>query len=164
MYRTLIAALTLALTACGAKSTFQRPGDIFNPSATAYPFHYGSPYIDMFYRCTTPAGGGISIDGYTVTSPNQNLPPQNFQVTLSAWDAEGHKLTQHFTYGDDLAPDQFDPVPFEISLPAVAGAVEYDLYYDFYVADRGSGKLEEFGTVKNVCGGEYRRKAEPAGS
>ena len=162
MSRFLILALALALTAC-AKSTFQRPGDLFNPSAEAYPFHYGSPYIDMFYRCTTPEVGGVSINGYTATSMNQNLPPQNFSVILKAFNAKGQKLTERFAYGDDLAPDQFDPVPFEVSLQAVEGVARYDLYYSFVVRDERM-KTQQFGTVQDVCGNRWRRKEMPPAS
>jgi hypothetical protein len=124
---------------------------------------YGSPYIDMFWHCMSPEGGGVSIAGYVATSTNQNLPPQNFSVILKAYNAKGQKLTERFTYGDDLDPDQFEPVPLQVSLPAVAGAAKYDLYYDFFVRD-GRDKLEQFGTVKDVCGGRYRRKEVPPGS
>ena len=163
MYRSLIFSLALFLTACGPKSTFKRPADIYNPNPTAYPFHYGSPYVDIYWRCTTPEAGGLSVGGYTATSDNQNLPPQNFSVILKAFNAKGEKLTQRFVYGDSLNPDQFDPVPFEVSLPAVAGAAKYDLYYDFFVRD-GRDKLQQFGTVNDVCGGRYRRKEVPPGS
>ena len=163
MYRYLILAVALTLTACGPKSTFKRPADIYNPNPTAYPFHYGSPYIDMFWHCMSPEGGGVSIAGYVATSTNQNLPPQNFSVILKAYNAKGQKLTERFTYGDDLDPDQFEPVPLEVSLPAVSGVARYDLYYSFVVVD-GREKLQQFGTVKDVCGGRYRRKEVPPGS
>jgi len=153
MYRYLILAVALTVTACGG--TFKQPADLYNPNPTAYPFHYGSPYIDMFWHCMKPEGGGISIAGYVATSINQNLPPQNFSVILKAFNAKGQKLTERFTYGDNLSPGQFQPVPLEVSLPAVSGVARYDLYYSFVVVD-GREKLQQFGTVKDVCGGPPR--------
>jgi hypothetical protein len=165
MYRYLIIALALALalTACGPKSTFKQPANLLSPSPAEYPFHYGSPYIDMFWHCMSPEGGGISIAGYVMTSTNQNLPPQNFSVILKAFNAKGQKLTERFTYGDNLSPGQFQPVPLGVSLPAVSGVARYDLYYSFVVVD-GREKLQQFGTVNDVCGGRYRRKEVPPGS
>lgn len=163
MYRYLILALLLTMTACGAKSTFQRPANVYNPNTAEYPFHYGSPYIDMFWRCQTPKVGGVSTDGYAATSMNQNLPPQNFSVTLKAYSAKGQKLTEHFAYADDSAPDQFEPVPFEVSLQAVAGVARYDLYYSFVVVDPRQ-RIQQFGTVEDVCGARWLREATPPGS
>lgn len=155
MYRVLILALLLA--GCGA--TFQQPANLYNPSMERFPFVYSTPYVDLFWRCVTPeAGGGISVDGYTATSTNQQLPPQNFGITLKAFDADGQKLTERFSWGDDLAPDAFNPVPFEVAIPPVSGVARYDLYYSFYVTD-GREKLTQFGTVEDACGARWRRKA-----
>lgn len=155
MYRVLILAFLLA----GCGGTFQRPANLYNPSMERFPFYYGTPYVDLFWRCMTPeAGGGISVDGYTATSTNQQLPPQNFGVTLKAFDADGQKLTERFAWGDDLAPDAFNPVPFEVAIPAVSGVARYDLYYSFYVVD-GRQRLPQFGTVEDACGARWRRKA-----
>lgn len=162
-YLILPAALILFTAACGSPSTFKRPADIYSPTPTPYPSHYSSPYVDMFWRCQTPAAGGVSIDGYVATSLKQDLPPQNFQVTLSGRDATGQKLNERFAYGDNLIPDQFTPVPFEISLAGKAGAVRYDLYYSFYVIDERE-RLQQFGTVEDVCGARWLRKAAPPGS
>ena len=159
---TLPVVLTLVLTACGSPTTHTRPG-IYGPIPAPYPSHYSSPYIDMFWRCETPAGGGVRIDGYVATSLNQDLPPQSFQVTLSARDAKGKKLTEGFAYADNLSPDQFTPVPFEISLPGVTGAVAYELYYSFHVIDERK-QLQQFGTVKDVCGARWLRGSPPPGS
>jgi hypothetical protein len=155
MYRVLLLALLLA----GCGGTFQRPANLYNPSMERFPFHYGTPYVDLFWRCMTPeAGGGISVDGYTATSTNQGEPPQNFGVTLKAFDADGQKLTERFAWGDDLAPGAYDPVPFEVAIPAVSGVARYDLYYSFYVVD-GRQRLAQFGTVEDVCGARWRRTA-----
>lgn len=165
MYRYPIFPLALALvvTACGPRSTFKRPEDVYGPSSATYPSHYSSPYIDMFWRCQTPTAGAVSIDGYVATSLNQDLPPQNFSVTLKALNAKGQKLTERFAYGDNLAPDQFEPVPFEVSLQAIEGVVRYDLYYSFVVVDERQ-RVQQFGTVEDVCGARWLREAAPPGS
>lgn len=165
MYRYLIlpSALALIVAACGPPSTFKRPENIYSPNPTTYPSHYGSPYIDMFWHCQTPPAGGVSIDGYVATSLNQNLPPQNFGVTLKAFNAKGQQLTERFAYGDDLDPDQFEPVPFEVSLQAIEGVARYDIYYSFVYVDERQ-RNQQFGTVEDVCGGRWVREATPPGS
>ena len=164
MYRYVVLPLALALvvSACGPKSTFKQPVNIYNPNPATYPSQYSTPYIDMFWHCQTPPVGGVSIDGYVATSINQNLPPQNFSVILKAYNAKGQKLTERFSYGDDLDPDQFEPVPFEVSLQPIEGAARHDLYYAFVVIDQGD-RLQEFGTVEDVCGGRWAREATPPG-
>lgn len=161
-YLILPVVLILFLAACGSPSTYKRPG-IYGPIPTPYPSHYSSPYIDMFWRCENTTGGGVSIDGYVATSLHQDSAPQNFQVTLSARDTKGQKLDEGLAYADNLSPDQFTPVPFEISLPGVAGAVEYEMYYNFYVIDKRK-RLQQFGTVKDVCGARWLRGSSQPGS
>ncbi|MFQ5947028.1 MAG: hypothetical protein ACE5NC_12415 [Anaerolineae bacterium] len=157
MWRYVILIMALVAAGCASGGDFKRPANLYNPSLERFPFHYGTPYIDMFWRCTTPEAGGVGVDGYTATSTNQDEPPQNFGLTLQAFNADGQKLTERFAWGWDLIPDQFDPVPFQVAVPAAAGAVRYDFYYSFYVKD-GLSKLSQFGTVKDVCGQRWRRK------
>ena len=57
MYRYLILALALGVTACGPKSTFRQPVDIYNPPAE-YAYYYDALYADFFWRCVTPERGG----------------------------------------------------------------------------------------------------------
>jgi hypothetical protein len=161
MWRSAIVILALVLTGCAAGEDFKRPANLYDPDMARFPFHYGTPYVDLFWRCMTPEAAGISIDGYTATSTNQELPPQNFGVTLKAFDADGQKLTERFAWGDNLAPDAYNPVPFEVAIPAVSGVARYDLYYSFYVVD-GRQRLAQFGTVEDACGARWRRKAGQA--
>jgi hypothetical protein len=161
MWRYVILILALVVTGCATGEDFKRPADLYNPSMARFPFHYGTPYVDLFWHCGTSQAGGTSVDGYTATSTNQDEPPQNFSVILKAFNADGQKVTERYTWGDDLLPSQFDPVPFEVAVPAVAGVARYDLYYSFYVLD-GRDKLSQFGTVKDVCSDKWRRKAGQA--
>ena len=162
MYRYLILALVLAGCAASA-STFKRPADLYNPNPVSYPFHYSDPYVELFWRCQTPEAGGVSVEGYAASSTNANVPLMNFNVTLSAVDAEGRKLTRRFAWGTNPQPSRVNPVPFEVSVAAVAGAVRYDLYYDFQYRD-GRTTQNQFATIEDVCGGRWRGKEVPPGS
>jgi len=158
MYRYVILCLALVLTGCASTGEFKRPANVYDPEMARFPFHYGTPYIDLFWRCTTPAAGGGGADGYAVASTNVNEGPQDFGVTMQGFNADGQKVIERFTWGWDGAPDQFDPVAFQVAVPAAAGVVRYDFYYSFYVVD-GRQKMSQFGTVKDVCGARWRRKA-----
>ncbi len=163
MSRYLYVILALILTGCASSgSTFARPANLYNPSPERYPFHYATPYVDLFWHCQTPEAGGVSVHGYAAASTNRNMPVQNFSVILKAMGAKGQKVTERFTYGDNLDPGLFNPVPFEVSLAAAEGVARHDLYYSFYVVD-GREKVSQFGTVENVCGGRWQRKAKPSG-
>ncbi len=150
--------LVLPLVLAGCAGTFKQPGDLYNPPLAEYPFQYSSPYVNMYWRCQTAQAEGVSVDGYAMASTNANLALSNFNVTLSARNAEGKDLTERFAWGDDLAPGLFSPVPFEVSVPAPPGTVRYDLYYDFTVKD-GSERREIFWTIKDLCGAQWARKA-----
>lgn len=161
MYRYLILALFLAGCASSG-GTFARPANLIDPSPARYPFAYSDPYVNLFWNCATPKAGGAAVDGYGTTSMNANVPLRNFNVVLSAHDAEGKRLTERDAWGDDLSPGRFDPVPFEVSVPAVSGTARYDLYYDFQYRD-GFTIQDQFATVKDVCSAKWQRKAKPAG-
>lgn len=156
------AILIPALILAGCAGTFKQPGDLYNPPLAEYPFQYGSPYVNMYWRCQTAQAGGVSVDGYAMASSNANLQLNNFNVTLSARNAEGKDLTERFAWGDNLAAGIVAPVPFEVSVSAPPGTARYDLYYDFTVKD-GFERREIFWTIKDVCGDYWRRKAQPPG-
>ncbi len=161
MYRSLIVALAFTLTACDPKSTFKRPANVQNP--VEYNYYYNALYADVFYRCTTPEAGGLGVDGYAISSASSGSAIENFQVRLFAKDAKGNTVADRWTYGDRLVADLQTPVPFRISVPTAGEGIRYDLYYSFVVDDERE-KLQQFGTVKDVCGGRYRRKEVPPGS
>lgn len=163
MYRYWMLILTLVLNGCAsAQGTVSRPADVYNPAN--YPFYYDALSADLFWRCKTPDVGGVSVEGYAVASTRENLPIGNFQVTLRARDAKGKELVNRWTWGDRLNPTEFQPVPFTISVPAAEGVSRYDLYYAFDVpGERRRSSERRFGTVEDVCGERWRRKAETPG-
>ncbi|MFQ5931529.1 MAG: hypothetical protein ACE5MM_03890 [Nitrospiraceae bacterium] len=164
MYRCLI--LALILTGCASsQSTFARPADVYNPNPVEYPSYYDALSADLFWRCMTPEVGGVTVAGYAVASTRENLPINNFQVTLYARDAKGNELAKRWTYGDILSPSQSQPVPFQISVPATEGVARYDLYYAFAIpGERRRQREGKFGTVEEVCGSRWRRKPKPPAS
>lgn len=172
MYRYLIVALVLAGCTM-SPSNFIQPADLYHP--TEHPFAYDAFYADLFWRCTTPQGGGVLVEGYAVSSMRDYMALFDFQVRLIARDARGKILGDRWTYGDRLTASNIEPVPFAISLPAAGERVRYDLYYTFQVPDVGGqarggqgSKLvrlvgmdgyEVFGTIDDVCGARWRKKA-----
>ena len=166
MYRYVILILAVTLTGCASSpSTFARPADVYNPNPAEYPSYYDALSADLFWRCTTPDVGGVSVEGYAVASTRENLPISNFQVTLTARDAKGNELAKRWTYGDRLGPTQYQPVPFTISVPAVKRVGRYDLYYTFEIpGERRRRNEQRFGTVEDVCSGRWRRNVKPPAS
>lgn len=164
MYRYLVLILAVILGGCASSQEVgTRQSDIYNP--VNYPSHYDALAADLFWRCKTPDVGGVSVEGYAVASTRENLPIRDFEVTLYARDAKKTELAKRWTYGDRLSPSQFQPVPFTISVPAVAGTVRYDIYYAFEIPSQVPGQRTErrFGTVEDVCSERWRRKTEPRG-
>ncbi len=157
MWRSVVVMLLLVAAGCASSGEFKRPANLYDPEMARFPFHYGTPYVDLFWRCTTPADGGGGADGYAVASTNVNLAPQNFGVTLQGFNADEQKVIERFAWGWNLIPGQVDPVPFQVAVPAAAGVVRYDFYYSFYVQE-GRQKQPQFGTVQDVCGERWRRK------
>ncbi|MFQ5934042.1 MAG: hypothetical protein ACE5KI_05310 [Dehalococcoidia bacterium] len=173
MYRYLIVALVLAGCTM-SPSNFIQPADLYHP--TEHPFTYDAFYADLFWRCTTPQGGGVRVEGYAVSSIRSNMALFDFQVRLIARDAKDNILADRWTYGDRLTASNIEPVPFAISLPVAGDGVRYDLYYTFEVPD-GAGQarggyrihgvrlvvtgagMEIFGTIEDVCGARWREKA-----
>ncbi|MEE9534425.1 MAG: hypothetical protein V3W06_08390 [Acidimicrobiia bacterium] len=180
MSRALMWFIALALTGCAVpSSTFTRPADLYNPPAE-YPFYYDALWADLFWRCTTPEGGGVRVEGYAVSSTRSNTAVSNFEVQLLARDAEGNIVADRWTYGALLHASNVEPVPFAIAVPAAGGAVGYDLRYRFQAPDGGdmiggagpghrrqeprmvlADGLEIFGTIEDVCDAQYRRKSIP---
>ncbi len=159
MYRCLVIAL--ALTGCAwSVSSFARPADVYHP--VDYPLWHDALFAELFWRCVPPAGGEVRVEGYAVSSMRNERGLLNFEVRLIARDAKGNTLANRWTYGDRLNADQFDPVPFEISVPVAGKGVRYDLYYNFTVPDR-SDRLgqTQFGTIEDVCGGRWRLREIP---
>ncbi|MEE9521932.1 MAG: hypothetical protein V3W05_03915 [candidate division NC10 bacterium] len=178
MVRYLI--LALALTGCAVSSgTFTRPTDLYNPPPE-YPFYYDALYADLFWRCVTPEGGGVRVEGYGVSSTRTGTALYGFEVTLVARDAKGTILADPWIYGDPRDADNVTPTAFAISVPATGEGVGYDLRYRFQTpggngngrASRGrgvrlvqdTGAQEIFGTIEDVCSDKYRRKVTPPGS
>ncbi len=182
MYRYLILALALGVTACGPKSTFRQPVDIYNPPPE-YAYYYDALYADFFWRCVTPEQGGLRVEGYAVTSLRNNIAILDFEVRLFALDAKGNILGDRWTYGDRLSPSNLDPVPFAITVPAADDVSRYDLYYYFVSGGNGgnggaaqapprvqrvriklAAGLTWFGTIEDVCGVRWQRKVLPPGA
>jgi hypothetical protein len=175
MYRYLI--LALALTGCALPpSTFTRPADLYNPPE--YPFYYDALYADLFWRCKTPEGGGVRVEGYAVSSTRSSMALLDFEVRLIAQDAKGNILADRWTYGDRVDADNVTPIPFAIAVPAAGEGVRHELYYRFQVPDgngNGNGTAQHgrrvrlvsaagqeiFGTIEDVCSDRYRRKDMP---
>jgi hypothetical protein len=166
MYLYVILILAVILPGCASsQETVTRPADVYNPNPAEYPSYYDALSADLFWRCTTPDVGGVSVEGYAVASTRENLPISNFQVTLTARDAKEKELAKRWTYGDRLGPTQFQPVPFTISVPAAEGVSRYDLYYAFEIpGERRRWNERRFGTVEDVCSERWRRKAKPPAS
>ncbi len=178
MSRALMWFIALALTGCAVPSgTFTRPADLYNPPAE-YPFYYDALWADLFWRCTTPEGGGVRVEGYAVSSMRSNVDVSDFEVQLLARDAKGNIVADSWTYGDRLHASNVEPVPFAIAVPAAGDAVGHDLRYRFQTAENGNGNgggtghrrqeprvvlvgLEIFGTIEDVCDARYRRKDIP---
>lgn len=176
MYRYVI--LALALTGCALPpSTFTRPADLYHPGD--YHLSYDALYANLFWRCVTPGGGGLRVEGYAVTSMRSSMAILDFEVRLSARDAKGDMLAERWTYGDRINASNIEPIPFAISLPKAGEGARYDLFYQFVVPD-GAGQargghrgqrvrlvgagagFDFFGTIHDVCGGQWRKKAAPS--
>ena len=169
MYRCLI--LVLILAGC-APSAFTPPADIYHP--VEYPFYFDAVQADLFWRCTTPEGGGVRIEGYALSSLRTSTPIYNFQVRLIASDAQGGILADRWTYGDLISASRYEPIPFAISVPATGEGVHYDLFYWFqYLSGNGGGRGAERGpgivlaqagllpvswTIQDVCDDRWRQR------
>lgn len=170
MYRHLI--LVLILAGC-APSAFTPPADIYHP--VEYPFYFDAVQADLFWRCTTPEGGGVRIEGYALSSLRSSMPIYDFQVRLFARDAQGKILADRWTYGDLSSAKRYEPIPFAISVPATGEAVHYDLFYWFQTPGGGNGGgrgaqrdpgivLARTGlqpvswTIQDVCDDRWRQK------
>lgn len=181
MLRPLALILIVALTGCAASpSTFTRPRDLYNPQE--YPFYYDALWADLFWRCATPEGGGVGVQGYAIASMRSNMGIFLFEVQLKVRDAKGRILVDRWSYGDPLDADNITPIAFALAVPKPAEAVGYDLFYRFKSPDGNGnggstsqrrqeprvvlvrGGLEVFGTVVDVCSERYRRKATPSAS
>ncbi len=180
MVRYLI--LALVLTGCAVPaSTFTRPADLYHPGE--YPMTHDALYADLFWRCATPEGGGVRVDGYAVSSTRTGTALFGFEVRLVARDAKGNRLADRWVYGNPMDVDNITPTAFTLSVPATGEGVRYDLDYRFAVpegngdgqtridrgrrvrlAAQGAGAMEIFWTIEDVCGDRYRRKAPPPGS
>ena len=159
MYRFLI--LALALTGCASSaSTFTRPADVFNPNPVDFTHSYNALYSELFWRCVGPEETGVNVEGYAVGSIRTGVGLNNFQVRLTARDSKGSELAVRSAWGGRLNARQFEPVPFQISVPAAGEGVRYDIFYSFRVPEPGErGGVARFGTIEDVCGGRWRRKA-----
>lgn len=159
MYRYLI--LALALTGCASvASPFTRPADDFNP--VDYTHSYNALFAELFWRCMGPGETGVNVEGYAVASMRNSVGLDNFEVRLRALDSKGKILGDRSTYGDRLSASQFEPVPFQISVPAAGEGVRYSLYYSFRVPEPGARMAQPyFGTIEDLCSGRWRRRAIP---
>lgn len=162
MYRYLIVALVL--TGCASSgSTFTRPADVFNP--VDYTHRYDGLFAVLFWRCVGPEETGVNVEGYAVGSMRTGVGLNNFQVRLTARDSKGSALAVRSAWGARLNARQFEPVPFQISVPAAGEGGRYDIYYSFRVREPGERRDQvRFGTIEDVCGDRWQRKATPPGS
>ncbi len=180
MTRALMCIIVLALTGCAVpSSTFRQPADLYNPPAE-YPLYYDALWADLFWRCITPEGGGVRVEGYAVSSTRSGMGVSFFEVRLLARDAKGNIVADRWAYGDRLEASNVEPVSFAIAVPAAGDAGGYNLRYRFQVHEGGDGSpaagpghrrqeprmvlvdgLEIFGTIENVCDAQYRRKDIP---
>jgi hypothetical protein len=162
MYRYLIVALVL--TGCASSgSTFTRPADVFNP--VDYTHRYDGLFAVLFWRCVGPEETGVNVEGYAVASRRTGVGLNNFQVRLTARDSKGSALAVRSVWGARLNARQFEPVPFQISVPAAGEGGRYDIYYSFRVREPGERRDQvRFGTIEDVCGDRWQRKATPPGS
>ena len=136
MYRCVM--LILILAGCALPpSPFTPPADIYHPAE--YPFYFDAVQADLFWRCTTPEGGGVRIEGYALSSLRSSTPIYNFQVRLFARDAQGGILADRWTYGDLTIASRYEPIPFAISVPGTGEGVHYDLFYWFQYPGAGNG-------------------------
>ncbi len=172
MYRHLI--LVLILAGCALPpSSFTQPADIYHP--VEYPLYFDAVQADLFWRCTTPEGGGVRIEGYALSSLRSNTPIYDFQVRLFARDAQGRILADRWTYGDRAMASRYEPIPFAISVPATGEGVHHELFYWFQYpggggnggrgAQRGpgivpaqAGLLPVSWTIQDVCDDRWRQK------
>jgi|GEM_PF-2480998 len=171
MYRCVI--LILILTGCALPpSPFTPPADIYHP--VEYPFYFDAVQADLFWRCTTPEGGGVRIEGYALSSLRSSMPIYDFQVRLFARDAQGKILADRWTYGDLSSAKRYEPIPFAISVPATGEGVHYDLFYWFQYPGGGNGGrgaqhgpgivLARAGlqpvswTIQDVCDDKWRQR------
>jgi len=166
MYRYLILTLTtaLVLTGCASSgSTFTRPADVFNP--VDYTHRYDGLFAVLFWRCVGPEETGVNVEGYAVASMRTGVGLNNFQVRLTARDSKGSALAVRSAWGARLNARQFEPVPFQISVPTGGEGGRYDIYYSFRVPEPGERRDQvRFGTIEDVCGDRWQRKATPPGS
>ena len=162
MYRYLIVALVL--TGCASSgSTFTRPADVFNP--VDYTHRYDGLFAVLFWNCVGPEETGVNVEGYAVASTRTGVGLNNFQVRLTARDSKGSALAVRSAWGARLNARQFEPVPFHISVPAAGEGGRYDIYYSFSVPEPGERRAQvRFGTIEDVCGDRWQRKATPPGS
>jgi len=162
MYRYLIVALVLTGCASSA-STFTRPADVFNP--VDYTHRYDGLFAVLFWRCVGPEETGVNVEGYAVGSRRTGVGLNNFQVRLTARDSKGSALAVRSAWGARLNARQFEPVPFQISVPTGGEGGRYDIYYSFREPGEGRrGGQVRFGTIEDVCGDRWQRKATPPGS
>ena len=181
MYRSVIFIMALVLTGFAVSaSTFVRPPDLYNPPMD-YPFRYEALYTENFWRCNTPEGGGVRVEGYAVSSTQSSVSFWEFEVRLIARDATGKILADQWSYGNPIDADNITPVAFALSVPTAGEGIRYDLYYRLLVHDGGgaargghpghavvrlvrSEGLYDSGTIHDVCSDQYLRKAVPPGS
>ena len=162
MYRYLIVALVLTGCASSA-STFTRPADVFNP--VDYTHRYDGLFAVLFWRCVGPEETGVNVEGYAVASTRTGVGLNNFQVRLTARDSKGSALAVRSAWGARLNARQFEPVPFQISVPEAGEGIRYEIYYSFRVREPGERRDQvRFGTIEDVCGDRWQRKATPPGS
>jgi hypothetical protein len=179
MSRVLICVMALVLSGCAvSSSTIVRPSDLYDPPE--YPFYYDALWADLFWRCITPEGGGIRVEGYAISSMRSSMAVLGFEVQLLARDAKGNILVDRWSWGDPIDADNITPIAFALAVPAAAA---YDLRYRFQAPDNGNGDgggtghrrqeppvvlvrggFEVFGTIEDVCSDQYRRKAGQFGS
>jgi hypothetical protein len=180
MYRCAI--LVLVLAGCATQQspfqqspfTFTQPADIYRPAE--YPYYFDAVQADLFWRCATPEGGGVRVEGYALSDLRSNLPIYDFQVQLFARDAKGEILADRWTRGDRTIAARYEPIPFAISVPATGEGVHYDLFYWFQYpggggGDGGRGALRGPGivhaqasllpvswTIQDVCDDKWRQR------
>jgi hypothetical protein len=176
MYRCAI--LVLVLAGCATQQspfqqspfTFTQPADIYRPAE--YPYYFDAVQADLFWRCATPEGGGVRVEGYALSDLRSNLPIYDFQVQLFARDAKGEILADRWTRGDRTIAARYEPIPFAISLPTIGEGVHYDLYYWFQIPSGNGGRGADRGpeivlartalqpvswTIEDVCDDRWRR-------
>ena len=173
MYRCVI--LVLVLAGCATQEspfTFTQPADLYRPAE--YPYYFDAVQADLYWRCTTPEGGGVRVEGYALSDLRSNLPIYDFQVRLFARDAKGEILADRWTYGDLISASRYEPIPFAISVPATGEGVHYDLFYWFQYPSGNGGRGSErpeivlaratllpvSWTIEDVCDDRWRKSTE----